>query len=135
MPCEFVPETLMVPLLVMTLLPAPPTTLPFANMPGEPAPVVVMVPLLTSVSFTVSAAIPADPSPVVESRPLLVSVPPPELAKSCIASESVPLVWITPLVSLSIVTAAAPLKRPSDSLPLVTSIPRLINMFWPAPLP
>lgn len=90
-------------------------------------------PLLTSVSLPVNAAMPCEPSPLVASMPLLVSVPPPGLAKSCIATDSLPLVLITPVVSLSIVTAAALLNMPSDSTPLVTIVPRLINTSWPAP--
>ncbi len=135
MPLELTPEVLIVPAFVITLSPGPLTALPFVKIPGALAPVVVIVPLLTSVSLFVCAAMPAEPSPVVESWPLLVSVPPPGLAKSCIAMELLPLVWMMPVVSLSIVTAAALLNMPSDSLPVVTIKPRLVSAFCPAPVP
>ena len=75
MPCASKPETSIVPWLVSVLLPVPLTSLPFANMPYEPAPVVVMEPLLMSVSLTVNAAMPCELSPLVTGVPLLVRVP------------------------------------------------------------
>ncbi len=56
MPCAFDPETSMDPLFVSVVLPGP--LPPFASKPYDRAPVVVIVPLLTSASPEVSAAMP-----------------------------------------------------------------------------
>ncbi|SAK58708.1 hypothetical protein AWB75_02387 [Caballeronia catudaia] len=131
MPCALPPDTSIVPLFVMTLLPGPFTIPPLASMPCADVPVVAIEPLLMSVSPPVRAPIPLEFEPLVTIVPSLVSAPPPGLLKSFIAVAFAPLVVSEPPASLRMMTAAALLNIASELKPAVDTTPRFTSVLRP----